>query len=394
MVIIVLIIMSQLHEKIFQALKILLNIEQNFIPLHEPSFDGKEWQYVKECLGTGWVSTAGKFVDEFELQLAQYTRSKYAIAVVNGTSALHICLKLAGVKPNDEVIIPALTFVATANAVSYCSAIPHFVDSEEKTLGLDPVKLEKYLEIIAEIDNNECFNKNTGRRIKAVVPVHTFGHPVDIDYIKEICNNFSVVLIEDAAESLGSFYKKRHTGLDGLMSALSFNGNKIISTGGGGAILTNDESLAKQARHLTTTAKIPHKWEYIHDELGYNYRMPNINAALGCAQLEQMTGILQCKRYLAKRYEKVFNEIQGVRFFTEPEFAKSNYWLNCILLDIPDLELRDKILKITNENGIMTRPTWTLLNQLPMYKDCPKMTLTTAEKLSARLINIPSSANL
>ncbi len=364
------------------------------VVLHEPCFDGNEWAYLKECIDTGWVSSVGKFVDKFETDLADFTGSKYAIATVNGTAALHICLKLASVKQDDEVITPSLTFVATANAIAYCGATPHFVDSEERTLGLDPYKLESYLKEIADVRSGECFNKRTGRRIKAVVPMHTFGHPVDMDPLAEICARFKLELIEDAAESLGSYYKGRHTGNVGSISAVSFNGNKIITTGGGGAILTNDAALAKLAKHITTTAKAPHKWEFYHDMIGYNYRLPNINAALGCAQLEQLPCFLASKRALAGRYQEAFKTIDGVKFFTEPGFAKSNYWLNTLLLDEERTNERDEVLRITNDGGVLTRPAWILMHKLPMFTECPRTDLSVAESLERRIINIPSSAVL
>jgi perosamine synthetase len=364
------------------------------LPLHEPVFAGNEWNYVKECLDTGWVSSVGKFVDRFEQQLAEYTGVKRAVAVVNGTAALHVCLRLVGVRQDDEVLIPALTFIATANAVSYCGAIPHFVDSEERTLGIDPVKLDGYLAEIAEQRSEGCYNRLTGRRIKAVVPMHAFGHPVDLDALLEVCARYRLELVEDAAESLGSFYKGRHTGNLGKISALSFNGNKVITTGGGGALLTNDEELGKFAKHLTTTAKVPHKWLFNHDQIGYNYRLPNLNAALGCAQLEQLPGFLAAKRQLADAYRSAFADIAGVRFFTEPAQSRSNYWLNVLLLDKPFAALRDDLLEATNAEGLMTRPAWTLMHRLPMYQQCPRMPLPIAEDLESRLINIPSSANL
>jgi perosamine synthetase len=368
--------------------------EQSRIGLHEPVFQGNEWKYLKECLDTGWVSSAGKYVERFEQQLAAYTGVDRAVATVNGTSALHVCLKLVGVEQGDEVLVPALSFVATANAVSYCGAIPHFVDSDEYTLGLDPPKLKDYLEEIAAIRNDQCYNRQTGRRIRAVVPMHTFGHPVDIDPLIEVCQQYRLELVEDAAESLGSYYKGRHTGCFGRLAALSFNGNKIVTTGGGGAILTNDQELGRIAKHITTTAKLPHKWAFVHDQTGYNYRLPNINAALGCAQIEQLPDFLTKKRALAERYQKVFANIEGVRYFTEPGFARSNYWLNAILLDREIADQRDAILDLTNANGLMTRPAWTLMHKLPMYQDCPRMDLSTAEDLEARLINLPSSVFL
>lgn len=363
--------------------------------LHEPAFLGNEWDYVKECLDTGWVSSAGKFVDRFEQQLADYTGVKCAVAVVNGTAALHVCLKLVGVEQGDEVLVPTLTFIAAANAVSYCGAVPHFVDSKETTLGLDPEKLGLYLGEISELRKEGCFNRKTGRRIKAVVPMHTFGHPVDLDPLVEVCRRYRLELVEDAAESLGSYYKGRHTGSFGKASALSFNGNKVITTGGGGAILTNDEELGKLAKHLTTTARVAHKWSFIHDQIGFNYRLPNINAALGCAQLEQLPGFINNKRKLAENYQKAFAGIDGIRFFTEPDFARSNYWLNVLLLNKKFANQRDSLLEATNNQGIMTRPVWTLMHELEIYSSCPKMgSLDIAEDIERRLINIPSSANL
>lgn len=378
-------------QVVLDALQSALPPRHAFLPLHEPTFSGNEWTYVKECLDTGWVSSVGKFVDRFEEDLAAYTGVKRAIAVVNGTAALHVCLILAGVKPDDEVLMPALTFIATANAVSYCGAIPHFIDSEEKTLGADPLKLAAYLDEITEQKPDGCYNRQTGRSIKAVVPMHTFGHPVDLDPLAEVCQRFGIVLIEDAAESLGSFYKGHHTGQLGLLAALSFNGNKTITTGGGGAILTNDEELGHLAKHITTTAKVPHRWKFNHDMVGYNYRMPNINAALGCAQLEQLPNFLNAKRRLAERYLQAFAGIQGIRFFTEPANSQSNYWLNTLLLDEEFAGQRDALLEATNDAGIMTRPAWTLMHKLPMFTDCPKMDLLVAESLEQRLINIPSS---
>ena len=360
--------------------------------LHEPMLAGNEWKYVKDCLDTGWVSTAGKYVETFETMLTDFTGARHAIATVNGTAALHAAFILGGIEAGDEVIMPALTFVGTANAAAITGAVPHFADAEERTLGLDPAKLEDYLSDITEITDGTCRNNTTGRRIKAVVPVHTFGHPVDLDPLVTVCEKFHLTLIEDAAESLGSTYKGIHTGNHGRLSVLSFNGNKTVTTGGGGAILTNDDDLAAEARHLTTTAKLPHKWEYRHDRVGFNYRLPNINAAMGCAQLEQLPGFLERKRKLAKAYETAFAEIDGVRFFTEPGFATSNYWLNALLLD--DAETRDTVLSLTNDNGFMTRPAWTPMHALPMYADCPKMDLGVAEDLAERLINIPSSPGL
>ncbi|TGU70604.1 LegC family aminotransferase [Geomonas terrae] len=379
---------------ILDALRSVLPATGGVVALHEPNFSGNEWAYVKECIDTGWVSSVGKFVDRFERELAAYTGVKRAVAVVNGTAALHISLLCAGVQPGDEVLIPALTFIATANAVCYCGAVPHFIDTNEETLGADPQKLAAYLERIAAIDAAGCRNRITGRRIKVVVPMHTFGHPVDLDPLAEVCRRFSLVMIEDAAESLGSLYKGRHTGQWGLLSAVSFNGNKTITTGGGGAILTDDEELATRAKHITTTAKVPHPWEFNHNLVGYNYRMPNLNAALGCAQLEQLPGFLLAKRKLAQRYQEVFAAVPGIRVVAEPPGCQSNYWLNALLLDAEFSDQRDAVLQVSNDAGIMTRPAWTLMHRLPMFKECPRMDLSVAESLERRLINIPSSVVL
>lgn len=379
---------------IVKAIKETLPKDKNFIPLHEPYFCGNEWSYVKECIDTGWVSSVGKFVDLFEEKLAEFTGVKRAVAVVNGTAALQICLKLVGVIKDDEVLIPALTFIATANAVSYCDAIPHFIDSEEKTLGLDAHKLRSYLQDISEVRDNTCYNKKTQRRIKAVVPMHTFGHPVDLDELVAVCEEFSLELVEDAAESLGSYYKGRHTGDFGKVSAVSFNGNKIITTGGGGAILTNDLEIANMAKYLTTQAKIPHKWEFRHDMIGYNYRMPNINAALGCAQIEKLPEFIEKKRQLANRYQMAFSTINAVKFIVEPELCKSNYWLNAILLSSEYAGKRDELLQLTNDIGLLTRPAWELMYTLEMYRGCPQMSCEVAESIASRLINIPSSVCL
>lgn len=378
-------------EAIVAALRRVLPDRGKPIELHEPTFAGNEWAYVKECLDTGWVSSVGKFVDRFERDLAEITGVKRAVAVANGTAALHACLILAGVEPGEEVLIPTLTFIATANAVSYCGAVPHLVDSTEHTLGVDPEKLADYLAEIADMRAGACHNKRTGARIRALVPMHTFGHPVDLDPLVALCERYNIVLVEDAAESLGSLYKGRHTGNFGKVSALSFNGNKVVTTGGGGAIITNDEALGKLAKHITTTARLPHKWNFVHDRVGYNYRMPNINAALGCAQLEQFPGFLAKKRELVDEYVAAFREVSGVRFFVEPEFARSVYWLNVLLLDSANAHHRDALLDATNKAGIGTRPVWTLMHDLPIYKDCPRMDLACAEDLGRRLVNIPSS---
>jgi perosamine synthetase len=379
---------------IINAIKSVIPPQAGAVSLHEPCLGGNEWAYLKDCLDSNWVSYAGRYVDKFESLLADFTGAKKAVALVNGTAALHIALKLVGVEPGDEVFVPALTFVATANAVTYLGGIPHFVDSEIKTLGLDPRKLQEYLQDIAQVQADGCINKLTGRRLKAVIPIHVFGHPVDLDPLLEVSQKYHIAMVEDAAESLGSYYKGIHTGNWGQVSILSFNGNKTVTTGGGGAIITNDEQLGNLARHLTTTAKIPHRWEFRHDAIGYNYRLPNINAALGCAQMEQLPKFLEQKRYLAALYQQSFEALAGVRFFTEPPFARSNYWLSALLLDEAFAEQRDTVLAATNNQGIKTRPAWTLMNKLPMYTTCPAMDLSCAENLSRRLINIPSSAFL
>jgi aminotransferase in exopolysaccharide biosynthesis len=364
------------------------------VALHEPQFAGNEWRYLRECLDSTFVSSVGKFVDRFETELAQLTGAKYAIAVVNGTAALHAALRLAQVRHNDEVLVPALTFVATANAVSYCGAVPHFADSEERTLGLDPRALRDYLTAASEVRNGQCVNRVTGRVIRALVPMHAFGHPVDIEGLLAVARDFHLALVEDAAESLGSTVSGRHTGTFGLMGTLSFNGNKTVTTGGGGAILTSNRELAARAKHLTTTAKLPHRWEYRHDEIGYNYRMPNINAALGCAQLERLPEFVQAKRRLFGRYAAAFAAVPNVRLVAEPDGCRSNYWLQTLLLDECAAEWRDDILCATNDLGLTTRPAWTLMHRLPQYSDCPRMPLPVAESLERRLISLPSSAHL
>jgi aminotransferase in exopolysaccharide biosynthesis len=362
--------------------------------LHEPTFAGNEWKYLKECLDSTFVSSVGKFVDRFEHDLAQYTGANHVVATVNGTAALHIALKLAGVIQDDEVLIPALTFVATANAVTYCNAVPHFVDSEENTLGIDVAKLRGYLLDHTKIVDGQCVNTRTGGIIRAVVPMHTFGHPVDMDGLIDLASEFKLVVVEDAAESLGSTYKGQHTGTLGRFGALSFNGNKTITTGGGGAILTNNPELARRAKHLTTTAKLPHAWEYRHDEVGYNYRMPNINAALGCAQLEQLPQLLESKRQLFSRYQVALNKVDGVQLMSEPNGCSSNYWLQTMILNTDKSRYRDAVLEATNKAGLMTRPSWALMNELAQFSNMPGMDLSGARSLYKRVINIPSSANL
>ena len=359
-------------------------------PLHDPLFEGNEIAYLTECIETGWVSSVGKFVERFEQDLASFTGSASAVAVANGTVALHACLRLAGVEASDEVLVPSLTFVGTVNPIAYAGAIPHFVDSEATTLGVDPDKLAEHLTTTLTGGAEGPRNRATGRRVRALVVMHTYGHPARIDALAAVCERFGIVLIEDAAESLGSYYRGAHTGNVGRVSAISFNGNKTVTTGGGGAILTNDPALGGLAKHLTTTAKLPHRWSFNHDMVGYNYRMPNINAALGCAQLEQLPGFLEAKRALAVRYVETFRDVPGVRVFTEPPHSRSNYWLNVLLLD-PEVEsLRDAVLDATNAAGVTTRPAWTLMHRLPMFASAPRMDLGTAERIERRLINIPS----
>ncbi len=362
--------------------------------LHEPVFRGREWEYLKDCLDTTLVSSVGPYVDRIERTLEEITGAKRAVAVVNGTAALHVCLLLAGVRAEDEVLIPSLTFVATANAVMYCSAIPHLVDVDEATLGVDPAKLADHLRTASEMRGGECRNRATGRRIKALMPMHAFGHPVDLDPLLKVCAEYGLVMIEDAAEALGSRYRGRHVGQSGMLSALSFNGNKIVTTGGGGAVLTNDEGLGKEAKHLTTTAKLPHKWAFFHDRVGYNYRMPNLNAALGCAQLEQLPGFLAAKRRLADRYMQAFSGFSGVEVFREKDFATSNYWLNGLLLAEKNSGLRDETLALGDSAGIALRAAWVPMHRLPMYSNCPRMDLQLSESIERRLISLPSGVGL
>lgn len=383
---------SSLRDDVQAAVRAVIG-EAN-VALHEPEFAGREWDYVKECLDTGWVSSIGSYVDRFEADLAAYTGAAHVTATTNGTAALHICLLLASVTANDEVLLPSLTFIATANAVSYIGARPHFVDSESTSLGIDAVKLDDYLRDIAKVVDGVCVNRRTGAPMRALVAMHVFGHPCDLDALSEIAQRWRLVLIEDAAESLGSYYHGRHTGTFGRISALSFNGNKIITTGGGGAVMTNDIELGRRAKHLTTTARVPHRWSFLHDEVGYNYRLPNLNAALGCAQLECLASMLKRKRQLATRYERAFATMRGAKFLSEPAGTSSNYWLNAIMLDAEHESSRDQLLAALNDAGYMSRPIWTLMHRLPMYAACPRMDLSTAQQLEARVLNLPSSARL
>ena len=358
------------------------------IPLHAPVFSGNERRYVMDTLDSTMVSSVGKYVDQFEEAVKKFTGAKSAVATSNGTVALQIAMYLADVKHGDEVLTQALTFVATANAIVHAGGTPVFIDSDKETMGMSPDSLEEFLHSHTVQKKDGCHNKTTGRRIVACVPMHTFGHPVKIERIKELCAEHNLVLIEDAAESLGSWNKGTHTGLFGKMGTLSFNGNKTVTTGGGGMIITDDEQIGKRAKHITTTAKIPHAYEFIHDEVGFNFRLPNINAALGCAQMENLPMFLANKRTLASEYQTFF-ESMDVEFVKERSGTTANFWLNCIVLK--DREERDRFLKFTNGQGVMTRPIWTLMNKLPMYSQCQCSSLRTAQWLEDRVVNIPSS---
>lgn len=379
-----------MYKKTVKFIKELYQTD-DFLPLHEPKFMGNEKKYLNDCIDSTFVSSVGAYVDKFEDMIANYTGAKYAIATVNGTSALHISLLLAGVKKTDEVITQSLSFVATANAISYIGAKPIFLDVSKKTFGLSPMALEKFLKENTFIKNGKCINKKTKRVIKACVPMHTFGHPCKIDKIAKICKEYKIELVEDAAESLGSFYKGKHTGTFGKVSAISFNGNKIITSGGGGVILTNDEKLAKKAKHITTTAKVPHPYEYVHDEIAFNYRMPNLNAALLVAQLEKLDEYIKNKRFISKEYKKFFKNLD-VEFVDEPKDCKSNFWLNAVILK--NKKQREEFLKVTNENSVMTRPIWKLLNELDIYKECQSDELKNSKYLEQRVVNIPSGVTI
>ncbi len=361
----------------------------NPVPLHAPVFWGNEKKYLLDCIETTYLSYVGKYVTQFEEMIAQFTGAKYAVAVVNGTAALQITLQLAGVKPGDEVITQALTFVGTANAIVHAGGIPVFMDVDLDTMGMSPSKLNVWLKtnVSFNASTKEPTNRLTGRRIAACIPVHIFGHPCRIDEIKQISEHYDIPIIEDAAEAIGSYYKGKHLGTFGLAGILSFNGNKTITTGGGGMIITDDESFANKARHITRTAKVPHAWEYIHDDVGYNYRMTNVCAAIGVAQMEKIMEYLQNKRETAERYKKFCDE-SHISFFTEPEGARSNYWLNAIVLK--NKAERDDFLKLSNAQGVMTRPIWRLMHKLNMYKDCLHDDLTNSLWFEERIVNIPS----
>ena len=396
-----------MYTKIISFIKELYG-NAEFIPLAVPKFVGNEKKYLNECIDTTFVSSVGKFVDRFENDMAAYTGAKRAVVCVSGTNALHMSLLLVGVKQDDEVLTQALTFIATCNALSYIGAHPVFLDVDRSTMGLSPDAMKEWLQNNAEVRKNTrineldkshdfayqedeyaCYNKNTGRRIKACVPMHTFGHPVRIEEIAALCKEWHIELVEDAAESIGSKYKGKHTGTFGKVGAISFNGNKTITTGGGGMMLFNDEEFGAYAKHITTQAKIPHRWEFRHDHIGYNYRMPNINAALGCAQLENLDKYIADKRETAKAYAEYFKDKDGIEFFTEPENCFSNYWLNVVIL--PDHDKQLEFLQETNDNGVMTRPIWELMNRLSMFEHCQHDGLKNTIWFADRVVNIPSS---
>lgn len=377
--------------RILEAVDIVLASAKRPVALHEPRFGARERELVMDCIDTGWVSSAGRYVTRFEEMIASAIGVPHAIAVVNGTAALHAALVLEGVKPGDEVIVPSITFVATANAVSHAGAVPHFVDSTWTTMGLDPVALGEHLQQVGVRRDGQLFNRHTGRRIRAIVPVHVFGHPVDLTQLQALLDKYELAVVEDATESLGSTWKGQACGTFGHSAVLSFNGNKIITTGGGGMILTADDQFAQRARHLTTTAKVAHSWAFEHDEVGYNYRMPNINAALGCAQMDRFPGIVAAKRMLADRYLDVFSGTPGGYIFREHDGATSNYWLNALILDREIAQEREAVLSTMHAHGIQARALWKPMHLLPMYRECPRAPLPVAEDMYARCINLPSS---
>ncbi|SHG22747.1 LegC family aminotransferase [Dysgonomonas macrotermitis] len=380
-----------MYNEFVQFVRTIYN-SSDFIPLHAPYFAGNEKKYLEECIDTTFVSSVGEFVDRFEEITKSYTGSTKAVVCVNGTNALHMAMELVGVKRDDEILTQALTFIATANAISYIPAHPVFLDVDKDTMGLSPVAVENWLKENAEIRHGETFNKKTGRRIKACIPMHTFGFPVHLDELVAVCEKYHIELIEDAAESLGSFYRGRHTGTFGKVGVLSYNGNKTITTGGGGMLLFQDEKLGTYAKHLTTQAKVPHRWEFVHDHIGYNYRMPNINAALGCAQMENLGMILENKRKTAQMYKEYFRDNESIKFFEEPKTSKSNYWLNVVLLS--DKNAQTAFLEYTNDHNVMTRPIWELMNRLEMFRNCQTDDLTNTKWFADRVVNIPSGVRV
>lgn len=380
--------------EIVAGTRTIMRSDSGNIPLHIPVFGKNAAGYVNECITTGWVSSVGKFVDRFEVDLAQFTGAKRAVAVVNGTAALHIALKLCGVEPDDEVLLPSLTFVATANAVSYCHATPHFVDVESRTLGIDAEAIRSYLKEIAEVKNGVCINRKTGKTIRCLIGMHAFGHPFELESVVALCEEFGLDLVEDAAESIGSYYKEKHTGLFGRVGILSFNGNKTITTGGGGAIVTNDDELADLAKHLTTTGKRPHPYRYFHDMVAHNYRMPNLNAALGCSQIEDLPQILKSKREIAAGYLNTFADNSDFEILREPPNCQSNYWLNALVLSNANAEHHDAVIQLLNQAGIIVRPIWEPLHTLPMFSNAPAMSLDVTMNLATRIINLPSTPSI
>jgi aminotransferase in exopolysaccharide biosynthesis len=379
------------NKNILDFIRQTFNTPNGTIPLHAPKFIGNEKKYLEECINTTMVSSVGKFVNLFEERVAEYTGARRAVVCDNGTNALYLSLVLAGLSPNDEALTQPLTFIATANAIAYCGASPVFLDVDRDTMGMSPQALGKFLSDETKIVNGECYNRNTGKRIKVCVPMHTFGHPCRIDEIETLCKEHGIVLIEDAAESIGSYYKSKHTGIFGSIGMISFNGNKTITTGGGGVMLFNDEKIAEKAKYLSTQAKVPHPWNFIHDQIGYNYRMPNVNAAIGVAQMENLEVYLKRKRALASKYKEFFKDT-SVRFFNEPENCLSNFWLNALIFN--SRKDRDLFLKESNEQGIATRPLWTLMNKLPMYANCERDSLENCLWLEDRVVAIPSSVIL
>jgi perosamine synthetase len=380
-------------ERLVRAIASVIGPAPQFIALHEPEFAGREWDYVKDCLDTGWVSSVGSYVDRIEVMLGELTQTS-AVACVNGTAALHMAYMLAGYRAGDEVLVPSLTFVATINPVHYIGAIPHFVDSCPLTLGVDPVALDAYLRDVAELRGGECFNRATGRRISGLVVTHIFGHAADMDGLCDVAARWGLALVEDAAEALGTLYKGKPVGGFGVAAALSFNGNKIVTTGGGGAVICGDPALARRAKHLTTTAKQPHRWRFDHDAVAYNYRMPNINAALGCAQLERLDDAMARKKLLHERYRAALQGISEVRYINAPDHSRSNNWLLGFMLDGATMDSRDIVLAALNDANYMSRPVWTLCHRLPMNADCPAAPLPVATRLEREIVNIPSSAQL
>lgn len=379
------------YSQVISFVKGIYNTEE-FIPLSVPKFVGNEKKYLEECIDTTFVSSVGKFVDRFEEMVAEYTGAKKAVVCVSGTNALHMAMMLVGVQRDDEVLTQALTFVATCNAISYIGAHPVFIDVDKDTMGLSPKAVKTWLETNAKIETGICYNKSTGRRIKCCVPMHTFGHPVHLDELVEVCKEWHIELVEDAAESIGSFYKGKHTGIFGKVGAISFNGNKTITTGGGGMLLFMDEELGQSAKHLTTQAKVPHRWEFVHNQIGYNYRMPNINAAIGCAQMEHLEEFVLDKRETAFKYGEFFKKMDSIEFFMEPADCRSNYWLNAVILK--DKQAQLEFLQQTNDNGVMTRPIWELMNRLPMFEHCQNDGLENTIWFADRVVNIPSSVRI